>query len=131
MCRAAFLPLLTFLALFAVVPAAPADTLAGTGWVISPAGKSAPFIVFQSGGKLAGSGGCNRFFGSYEQTEKELTFSLLGATRMACPPEVMKIEQHLFDLLGSVRQAKVEGSILLLFDGAGRELAMLSRRTGE
>ncbi len=128
--HSALLPLLSFLVLCAAVPAAQASSLAGTGWVMSSAGKRAPFVLFQADGAVAGSGGCNRFFGSYEQKDEALTFSALGATRMACPPDVMKAEQSFFEMLANVRQAKVEGSSLLLFDGAGKELARLSRRSG-
>jgi hypothetical protein len=67
--------------------------LAGTTWLMSSAGKRAPSISFASDGKVAGSGGCNRFFGSYMQEGEKLSFSPLGSTRMACPQGIMKREQ--------------------------------------
>ncbi len=106
-------------------------TLAGTSWVMSSAGKRPPSISFEADGKVAGSGGCNRFFGGYEQEGESLSFSPLGSTRMACPPGIMKIEKEFFDMLGAVRKAKVEASTLVLIDAAGKELAELSRRGGE
>ena len=129
--RSTFLPFLALLALCVAAPATQADTLAGTAWVLSSAGKRAPAITFQPDGKVVGSGGCNRFFGGYEQNEEALTFSALGATRMACAPEVMKREQSFFDMLGAVRRARVDGSTLVMFDDADRELARFARRAPE
>lgn len=107
---------------------AEAGTLSGSAWVMAGAGKRAPSINFAAGGKVAGSGGCNRFFGGYRQDGEALTFSTLGSTRMTCPPEVMKTEQAFFNMLKAVRSAKEDGSRLVLRDGAGKELARLSRR---
>jgi heat shock protein HslJ len=102
--------------------------LEGTSWVMSSAGKRVPSISFGADGKVAGSGGCNRFFGGYRQDGEALSFSTLGSTRMACPQEVMRKEQAFFALLKAVRSAKVEGAKLVLRDGAGKALARLSRR---
>lgn len=102
--------------------------LAGTSWVMASAGKRGPSLSFAADGKVAGSGGCNRFFGSYRQDGEALSFSPLGSTKMACPPDVMKREQAFFDMLGKVRAAKRQSATLILMDGGGRELAKLSRR---
>ncbi len=122
------LPCLFALSLFAVPAIAATETLAGSAWVMAGAGKRAPAISFAADGKVAGTGGCNRFFGGYEQKGDKLTFSPLGSTRMACPPDVMKKEQAFFEMLKAVRSAGVEGAKLVLRDGAGKELARLSRR---
>jgi len=61
-----------------------------------------------------GFGGCNRFFGSYEVNGLLLSFSALGATRMACP-EGMREEQALFAALSSTTRYEIHGSKLLLF----------------
>lgn len=105
--------------------------LAGTTWVMSSAGKRPPSISFAADGKVAGSGGCNRFFGSYTQDGRALSFSPLGSTRMACPPGIMKLEQDFFAMLRAVRAAEIEASELVLIDASGRELARLARRSGE
>jgi heat shock protein HslJ len=114
-----------------VVSAMGQTTLAGTSWVMASAGKRPPSISFEADGKVAGSGGCNRFFGNYEQNGESLSFSPLGATRMACPTGIMKIEHGFFAMLGAVRKAKLEASTLVLIDAAGKELARLSRRSGQ
>jgi putative lipoprotein len=105
-------------------------TLAGTTWVLASAGKRPPSISFAADSKVAGSGGCNRFFGSYMQNGEDLSFSPLGATRMACPAGIMKMEQGFFDMLAKVSKARIDASTLVLLDAAGKELARLSRRNG-
>lgn len=63
-----------------------------------------------------GFGGCNRFFGSYEATERSLKFGSMGATRMACP-EGMQQEQELFRAIDATTRYEIHGSKLLLFAG--------------
>ncbi len=57
-----------------------------------------------SGGKLGGTAGCNRYFGSYVLGEaNKLTLgSEMGSTQMACEPEVMDQEHRYLRLLGQV-----------------------------
>ena len=106
-------------------------SLAGTTWIMASAGKRPPSISFAADGKVGGFGGCNRFFGSYTQQGEDLSFSPLGATRMACPNGIMKIEQDFFSMLAKVRTAGIDTSALVLRDAAGKELARLSRRHAE
>ena len=105
--------------------------LAGTTWIMASAGKRPPSVSFAEDGKVGGFGGCNRFFGGYTQQGEALSFSPLGATRMACPGGVMKLEQEFFAMLGNVRAARIEASELVLIDASGKELARLARRSGE
>lgn len=49
-------------------------------------------IRFEVDGSIKGHGGCNGFFGSLKQTSAGLAVGPLGATRMACPEEIMKRE---------------------------------------
>ena len=65
-----------------------------------------------------GFGGCNRFFGSYEATDRTLTFSTMGATRMACPDGVFQ-EQAFLRALDGARRYEIHGSKLLLFSDEG------------
>lgn len=109
-----------------VVLAAP--QLEGTGWVLASAGKRAPMIHFEAGGKVSGFGGCNRFFGGYNQSGQKLTFSALGATRMACLGNAMTVERNFFDMLGKVATAKLDGGKLLLLDDSGKQIAVLSKK---
>jgi heat shock protein HslJ len=65
-----------------------------------------------------GFGGCNRFFGSYQATERTLRFSTMGATRMACP-EGMDQEQAFFRAIDATQRYEVHGSKLLLYSDSG------------
>ena len=107
------------------------EKLAGGEWVLAgESGRQAPSLRFE-GGRVAGSGGCNRFGGKYELTGSRLSFSPLAATRMACPPEIMKKEQGFFAMLGAVRGLTFEGDRLELRDGEGKVLASFVRRLEE
>ena len=50
---------------------------------------------------LNGRAACNRFFGNYEMEGEKLTFSSMGATRMACPD--MSLEEDIVAALEEVR----------------------------
>jgi len=70
------------------------------------------------GGKLGGTAGCNRYFGTYSLGEANqlILGSEMGSTQMACPPEIMAQEQRYLALLGQVATADREGDHLLLQD---------------
>lgn len=82
--------------------------LAGSEWrVLAIAGETvpegvAPIIQFRSDGDLTGTGGCNRFTGTYAVDGGNLVVSPLAATRMACPEPAMAIESRLFATLADV-----------------------------
>ena len=83
--------------------------------IVRTAGDKAPYLELSSKKSSAfGFGGCNRFFGSYEATDRSLKLGALGATRMACP-EGMDREQELFTALAATRRYEIRGSELLLF----------------
>ena len=61
-------------------------------------------IEFGSDGSVSGTVGCNRFSGSYEQKEDQLTFGPLMATKMACPDLPMTQESVAFGVMvGTVK----------------------------
>ena len=124
--RSTILTVAAFLGCVTAVGAA--ATLAGTEWVLASAGKRAPMIHFEAGGKVAGFGGCNRFFGGYQQSGESLTFSALGATRMACPGKAMTVEQDFFTMLSKVASAQMDGGKLLLMDATGKQIGVLSKK---
>ena len=103
-----------------------APTLAGSEW--APSSKSKQFIQFQSGRRIAGHGGCNRFFGSYSQSNGRLTFGPLGSTKMMCPQNIMRKERWLFALLSKVARFDRMGHRLMLFDDAGKKIATFRQR---
>jgi len=117
--------------LFAVsATAASLITLAGTEWGFpeETGSEAARSLQFRSGGKVAGSTGCNRFTGSYSQDGYALTIGTLATTRRACLPKVMKRGQQFLAILEKVRRAEANHSKLTLKDTDGNVLAELKRR---
>lgn len=71
--------------------------------------------------KVSGFGGCNRFFGSYEQTDSTLKISGLGSTKMYCQ-ETMAIEDKYFKALQEVQFHTLKQNTLYLL--AGNEIIL-------
>ena len=82
-------------------------------------------MVFANG-KLSGSGGCNRYFGSYK-LDDETGLSVvnpLGATMMACSQTINEQERLYFDFLAKVDayQLGENGHSLVLLNKEGKSL---------
>lgn len=88
-----------------------------------------PHIIFRSfDDRVNGSSGCNSFFGSYKIGDgQRVTFSALGATKMAC--DDMSAEDAMFKVLEGTLDFEIEGEQLSFYkDGkrlAGFELVWL------
>jgi heat shock protein HslJ len=78
-------------------------------------------IAFE-GGRATGTGGCNRFTGTYEQDGESLSLGRVASTRMACPEEVMGAETAYFSVLESVSSWSTARDELVLYDYSGEEL---------
>jgi heat shock protein HslJ len=66
--------------------------------------------------KVSGFGGCNRFFGSYEQTNSTLKITGLGSTKMYCQ-ETMAVEDKYFKALQEVQSHTLKQKTLYLLAG--------------
>jgi putative lipoprotein len=116
------------------VAAADAAPLAGTRWRLVALGDEpvraadasrAPHLVFAvEGGRLSGSDGCNRMVGGYALDGARLSFSGIGATRMACP-EGMEQAAAFARALHATAAHRVAGDLLELIDASGRVVARL------
>lgn len=115
---------------------APADRLIGTAtdWRLvtlggEPVGvgdSAAPTLKLQAGGGRAGGyGGCNRWFAEAARSGDALSFSAIGATKMACEGPAMALEQRWFAALERVRRVTEAGGELILADSAGSVVATL------
>ena len=87
--------------------------------VIAGDGPQAPHLILESNdGKLVGSAGVNRFFGSYALPDgprgAAITLVPSGATRMAGPEPLMKQEQLVLERLQEVDGFRLEGETLTL-----------------
>jgi len=70
-------------------------------------------IVFHGGGSVSGSGGCNRYMGTYEATEENLIIGLFASTRISCPAG-MEVEMLYFSALAERLSFRVTADGLVL-----------------
>lgn len=106
----------------------PERLLQGVTWRVTPIGQQVvndatlAHIRFLANNKIAGSSGCNLFFGQYTLTGEALRLKDMGSTRKACPPELMAQESGFLKMLASVSRFSFEDSdaqqLLLHSDGA-------------
>jgi putative lipoprotein len=85
-------------------------------------------ITFDAEGRVAGSGGCNRYFGPVTIDGSAISFGDLGATRMACVPALMDQEQKFFDALAATRSYRFHdpGNTLVFLGEDGTTLVQFS-----
>jgi copper homeostasis protein (lipoprotein) len=107
-------------------------TLVGTKWRITSIGEDSSEnlakteIQFLTDTRVAGTTGCNRFSGTYEQNGESLKFKPLALTRRACPGPLMQQETRVSKMLGNVTEIKREGDRLELRSADGAQ-AILQR----
>ena len=89
-----------------------------------------PGLAFDAAsGRVSGSGGCNRFTGSYTRTALDgIAFSPLAGTMMACA-DGMDTERAYLKTLSRVKTFNILGSILELYDADGKLAARFEART--
>lgn len=73
-----------------------------------------PTLAFVESDRVAGSGGCNRFFGGVTFSDGgRLKFGALASTKMACAPPVLDQEQRFLDALAASTHYRVDGALVL------------------
>ena len=93
-------------------PASP-PSLQGTTWrAVDIPGAT---LSFPEEGRIAGSGSCNRFFGSVKVEGDSLEISGVGSTKMACPEPIMGQEQKYLQALAGATRYAIEGSTLTIW----------------
>lgn len=87
-------------------------------------------IVFDDDGGVSGSGGCNRYTGSYTLENGQLDLGPMAATKMMCSKAVMEQETGFLVALGEIERVAVDGpSLLITF--AGSEMPLRFTRTDQ
>lgn len=87
-------------------------------------------------GSISGNSGCNRYFGSYNLTDANIsngsgiTISSVGSTMMYCDKN-METEQAFLKILEAVNSYKVEEKSLLLADDIGNTLSFMKSQESE
>lgn len=105
----------------------------------SDATVSGPTITFSGDGRIHGSAGCNRYFGSYVRGESgALRITPQGMTRRACSEPVMQAEGSFLEALAAVRSMALldgrielrdaEEDLLLILQSARAEAASIDGR---
>ncbi len=89
------------------------------------AADSGMFVLFEVDGSINGNGGCNKFFGSLQTTDGELSVGELGASRMACPSEIMDREMAFMKALQDTAQFEMGKNSLQLIGAGDVRLAEL------
>lgn len=73
--------------------------------------------------RINGLAACNRFFGSYQLTGKNsIAFSQMGATKMACDAQKMKLETEFFQLLGEAAHISFGEDDSLIIHGSADQV---------
>lgn len=109
-----------------VKAASPLPQLAGSEWAPEPISEVEQFVAFKADGEIIGHGGCNRFFGTYEQAGDTLTIGPLASTRMACPD--LTSETAFLNKLQAARTIDATHKSLTLMNEAGETVLTLRRR---
>jgi heat shock protein HslJ len=95
--------------------------LVGSAWQLEDLGgagvidNSMTTLEFVETGRVAGRGGCNRFFGSVEFADESIKFGQMGSTRMACVEALMNQENKYFEALEGAERYAVNGDELLVY----------------
>jgi len=121
---------------------AQSQSLAGTSWhvtginngkeaVVSVVDGTSVTMDFATGGKVAGSAGCNHYTSTYTQEGGKLTFAAAAATRRMCVTAGVMEQEHAFlKALESVATARMEGNQLELRTADGALALSLERHPG-
>lgn len=105
---------------------APVTGLGGTSWTLTELDGAAPeagspaTLEFLADGSVAGTTGCNRYFGGFTADAASLTFGQMGSTKMACEPALMEQENRYLEVIGRAASYAVAGDTLTITadDGA-------------
>ncbi len=112
------------------------NALQGVRWVLvsylNAAGETVTALAdrevtaeFGPDGRVAGNGGCNRYFASYTVDGGNLTIGQAGSTMMACEPvEIMNQEAAFLAALGSAAAWHVEGEQLHILNAADETIIL-------
>lgn len=79
-----------------------------------------PEFVFLGDGRFAGSTGCNRFFGQFEErADGSIATGPIGSTMMMCPEDLMVQERHILAALEATAAVERSERGLRFVDGTG------------
>jgi len=112
----------------------PEAQLVGPVWVAEDIGGKGVIddlqahITFGADGMVSGSGGCNRFAGSYTRKSGTLALGPLAATSMACPEAILNQEGRFHAALAETKAYRIEHGLLFLLGEDSTPLMRLWQR---
>lgn len=74
-------------------------------------------LAFGTDGQVSGTGGCNRYSGSFELAGDTLGFGPMAVTQMACPQAIGNQEQKFFEAIASPLRASIDETGALVLTG--------------
>lgn len=78
-------------------------------------------LIFGTDGRVSGNAGCNRYGGTIALKGASLIIDQVFSTKMACvAPALMDQETRFLEALQATRSYRMDGTKLLLVDGAGK-----------
>lgn len=108
------------------------DGLSGTEWTLATLGGTEALadtsvsLSLMDDDELSGSGGCNRFTGTWQSGDDDaLTLNAGAMTMMACPEPIMNQETAFMTALADTRSHSRDDDELTLLNEAEEELAVL------
>lgn len=113
--------------------ATPLAGLIATSWLAEDIGGSGVLdgvqstLSFESETRVAGSTGCNRYFGRVQLSGMTLHFETEATTRRACTPAIMDQEQRFLAVLNAASTYRHKGDTLSLLNDAGHELVRFKK----
>jgi heat shock protein HslJ len=120
------------LALLAIVwPSAPPPAragLAGSEWrLVEVTGATAPIAgtLRFTLTSIRGKAPCNAFFGAFREFDGAIEIAGINETGKLCAGR-MELERAFLDALAQARSYRLDGSVLVLIDAAGKALARLA-----
>ena len=99
--------------------------------VNEPAPEEPDVTLYIHRGRVAGHGGCNRYFADAQEADMPGTIELgpVGATRMACPGAADEVESRFLQQLGGVTSYRfVAGKLALTSNVADTNRTMFFSR---
>ena len=97
-----------------------AEAFRGTDWVLveidgdAVADRVQSTLRFQGNDRIAGWGGCNRYFANFRSGRNNFNVGPIGSTRRICPPVVMAQEERFFNALQKSSSIRMEGDLLVI-----------------
>ena len=96
------------------------DAFRSTDWVLEEIDGNAVIdnvqstIRFQGNDRIAGWGGCNRYFANFRSGFRSFTVGPIGSTRRVCPQVVMEQEERFLNALQKARSIRMENDRLVI-----------------